>query len=255
MNAGFVSNGALAGIPSGLRAPLIDEFNKLVRHFREGRWEPAELNGGKLCEIVYTILHGHTLGVFASSPAKPRSMLDACRDLEKCTAFPRSVRIQIPRMLIALYEIRNNRNVGHVGADVDPSHMDASVVLAMAQWTMAELVRVFHSVSTDEATAIVHGLIERTTPLLWNVGNVTRVLNNSLSAKEKTLALLHSSFEWRSIRWLFDSIEYSSITQFRMKVIMPAHRGRLIEFDQTQGLVTISPLGVRYVEENIPLYR
>ena len=35
----------------------------------------------------------------------------------------------------------NNRNVGHVGGDVDPNHMDATGVLAQCNWVMGELVR------------------------------------------------------------------------------------------------------------------
>lgn len=68
--------------------------------------------------------------------------------------MPRSFQILIPRLLPALYEIRNNRNVGHVGGDVDPNFMDSTAVLGTANWIMAELVRVFHSVSTPEAQAI-----------------------------------------------------------------------------------------------------
>ena len=48
----------LAGIPDGLRTELVEELNKIARHFREGRWEPAELDGGRLCEIVYSIVKG-----------------------------------------------------------------------------------------------------------------------------------------------------------------------------------------------------
>ena len=43
------------------------EFNKILRNFRERRWEPAELDGGKLCEIVYSILRGHVDGSFPAS--------------------------------------------------------------------------------------------------------------------------------------------------------------------------------------------
>ena len=43
-------------------------------------------------------------------------------------------------MIVALYEIRNDRGVGHTGGDVDPNHMDASMVLAGAKWLVAELV-------------------------------------------------------------------------------------------------------------------
>src|SRR5438876_337250 len=83
--------------------------NKLARHYRESRWEPAELNGGKLSEIVYTILKGHVDGAFPATPSKPRNMVDACGALASANSFPRAIRIQIPRIIVALYEIRNNR--------------------------------------------------------------------------------------------------------------------------------------------------
>jgi hypothetical protein len=42
----------LGGLPEVLRRELIDELNKIERHYREGRWEPAELDGGRLAEVV-----------------------------------------------------------------------------------------------------------------------------------------------------------------------------------------------------------
>src|SRR5438067_3562544 len=170
---------AFSGIPDGLRKPLLDAFNEIMRNFRERRWEPSELNGGKLCEVVYTILRGHVDGKMPAKPAKPPNMLMACQALEKvdATKFPRAVRIQIPRMLVALYEIRNNRGVGHVGGDVDPNYQDAVAVFQMASWVMAELVRIFHQVSLDEAQETVNGLVERKHPVVWQHGDIRRVLD------------------------------------------------------------------------------
>ena len=167
----------LGRLPDGLRKELLDAFNEIVRNFRERRWEPSELNGGKLCEVVYTILKNHTDGKYPAKAAKPKNMVLACQKLETDAAgAPRSIRIQIPRMLISLYEIRNNRNVGHVGGDVDPNHMDAVCVLQMAKWIMAELVRVLHDVSTEAATAMVEGLTDRESPLIWEVNGNRRVI-------------------------------------------------------------------------------
>src|ERR1700676_153607 len=102
---------ALVALPSGLRDSLIDCFSEIGRNFAERRWEPAELNGGKFCEIVYTILDGVLNGTYASVPAKPAKMNDACRALEQRPAIAsrvgdRSLRILIPRLLPVLYEIR-----------------------------------------------------------------------------------------------------------------------------------------------------
>src|SRR6266404_7962974 len=105
------SDKAFAGLPEALRKELLDAYQKIMRNFRERRWEPSELNGGKLCEVVYSILRGHVDGKMPARATKPKNMLLACQDLEKAdaTKVSRAVRIQIPRMLIALYEVRNSR--------------------------------------------------------------------------------------------------------------------------------------------------
>lgn len=241
----------LAGIPESLRQPLLGAFNSIIRNYRERRWEPAELNGGKLCEVIYSILIGHTTGKFPHKPIKPKNMVDACKALENVDSnkFSRSVRIQIPRMIIALYEIRNNRGVGHVGGDVEPNHMDALQVLEMSKWLMAELVRIFHGVKAEEAQVVIEGIIDRTHYTIWEVGGKKRDLNSKHSMKESTLILLYSNNKSLSLADLFKWIEHSNMSSYKKDVLKPLHKSRFIEFDESSGLIQISPLGIRYVEE------
>src|ERR1700733_9936074 len=110
--ATLVPANVFAALPPRLRDELLDAFQNIVEHYAEGRWEPSELNGGKLCEVVYSIVRGIADGELPSSASKPSNMVDSCRKLEAVTTAKRSVRIQIPRLLMALYEVRNNRNVG-----------------------------------------------------------------------------------------------------------------------------------------------
>src|SRR5438876_6301495 len=102
----------LSAIPTGLREPLFSEFNSLIQNYLESRWRPSELSAGLFCEIVFTILTGYAAGRFPPKPSKPRDFVAACRALENNTKVPRSFRILIPRILPALYEVRNNRGVG-----------------------------------------------------------------------------------------------------------------------------------------------
>src|SRR5439155_23977972 len=143
-------------------------------------------------------------------------MLDSAKKLEQADSgkFPRSVRVQIPRVLIALYEIRNNRGVGHVGGDVDPNLMDATVVVAMSKWIVAELIRVFHTVSTEEAQHMVEAAVERSLPIVWKVGDVLRVLKTKIAAKEKALILLYHSRTWVQEESLCRYVEYSNASMF-----------------------------------------
>jgi hypothetical protein len=169
--------------------------------------------------------------------------------MEQATTLPRSLRVQIPRMIVALYEVRNNRSVGHVGGDVDPNHMDAVCVLQMSKWIMAEFLRVLHHLPVDEATEIVDALVELETPLIWKVNDKTRVLDTRLTMKDKSLVLLHATAGRLGDRELIDFIEHSNASAFRRDVLRPAHKAKLIEYDESTGIVTISPLGIEYVEK------
>jgi hypothetical protein len=246
----------LSGIPAGLRDPLLGSFATIVRNYREGRWEPSELNGGKLCEVVYTILKGHVDGRIPNKPSKPRNMVDAAKALEQAndTIFPRAVRIQIPRVLVALYEIRNNRGVGHVGGDVDPNRMDARMVLEMSKWMMADLVRVFHNLDTTTASSVVETLVDRTVPIVWEVdAGLRRVLDPSLSMRDQSLLLLYATPTPVKDRDLFNWVECSNFGWFKDNVLKPAHKERLVDYNRATGLVHLSPTGIAEVEGRLPL--
>lgn len=243
---------ALGLLPSTLRDELLVTFNSIVSNFRERRWEPSELNGGKLCEVVYSILKGYVDGSFPEKSSKPRNMIVACQQLENSnTRFPRSVRIQIPRMLVALYEVRNNRGVGHVGGEVNPNHMDATIVLYFAKWILSELVRIFHNINTEEATSIMEALTDRETPLIWLIDDRRKVLNSKYTMKEKVLLLLHSDVNKLSDTELVSWTEHTNISAFRRDVLRPLHKKLLIDYNESTRMVTLSPLGSQYVEQQI----
>jgi hypothetical protein len=246
----------LASLPAGLRDPLIEEYRAIASNYAEYRWGPSELTGGRFSEIVYTILEGEVSGTFSAAPSKPANMRDACLNLEKKrnTGKPgdRSIRVLIPRTLLTLYEVRNNRNVGHVGGDVDPNMMDATVVFALASWVLAELIRIYHSTTTAEAQEVVDALAERKLPLVWSPGGeLKRVLDTSLGAADQTLLILHQSVGWVKEQDLFNSVEYSNSSVYRSKVIAKLHKDRMIEYDKVGKRARISPKGSGYVEEEI----
>src|ERR1700740_1248332 len=188
----IAASAALSAIPSGLRDPLLKEYRTIVQNFLEQRWLPSELHGGRFNATVYTILDGQAKNSFAAAPAKPPNFVQACRVLENnaLAHVPHSFQILIPRMLPALYDVRNNRNVGHVGGDVDPNHMDAVAILSVSNWIMGELVRVYHKLTTAQAQQLVGALVEVRLPAVWTgEDGVKRVLETSLKLHEKILLL------------------------------------------------------------------
>jgi hypothetical protein len=239
---------ALSAIPSGLRTPLIVEYQSIVQNFLEHRWLPSELSGGRFSEIVYTILDGQAKGTYASAPAKPNNFKNACASLENNCGAPRSFQILIPRLLPALYEIRNNRSVGHVGGDVDPNHMDSAAVLGVCNWVMCELVRVYHNLPTTDAQRVVDSIAEMRVPVIWTDGNVKRVLQPALKLPQQLLLLIATSVPDVSAHELMEWTEYKNKQHF-MKTVRALHKKRWIEFTESTERTKILPPGTREVEK------
>ena len=250
---GLAPEDAFSVLPSTLRDDLLSAFNDIVKNYREHKWEPSELNGGKMCEAVYTIVKGWLDGGnYPARANKPSRFPQACLALENQYQQVRnshSARILIPRMMVGLYDIRNNRGVGHTSADVDPNHMDATVVLYTAKWLVAELVRLLHTLSVDEATAIVDNLVEREVAWVWTHGDKKRVLRKGLTWKQQTLVLLLTEAGDVAEADLFRWLEHPGLPSFRKDVLKQLHKARLIEYDTTKRTVRLLPPGVTAAEE------
>lgn len=186
---------------------------------------------------------------YASAPSKPANFPLACQQLEKNALphVPRSFQILIPRILPALYEIRNNRSVGHVGGDVNPNRMDSVAVLSMCNWIMGELVRVYHCLNVDDAQRVVDALVEARIPLVWSDGSKKRVLKPSLSLPEQLLLLTATALAGVQVGELLKWSEAPNKAYF-MKVLREQHKKRLIDFDESTGRVRILPPGSKAVE-------
>lgn len=240
---------AFSALPPTLTADLLDAFNEVLTNFANRRWEPSELNGGKLCEAAFTIVSGYLDGGnYPSRAKKPRNIVLACQTLETTHATaPRSPRIQLPRMIVALYEIRNNRGVGHAGGDVNPNEMDATAVLYMSKWIVSELVRILHGLTTDEATDVVEGLIEREQALIWKSQDTRRVLPTGLTQKSQVLLLL-ASVASASEADLASWLEHKRLPDLRRAVLRPMHKSRLLEYDEKAKTLHLLPPGIDAAE-------
>jgi len=244
----------LSAVPGGLREPLLAEYNSIVSHYLERKWQPSELSGGLFSEIAYTILDGYGKGSYSAKPSKPRNFVAACQTLEQHANSPRSFRVLIPRVLVAIYEVRNNRNVGHVGGDVDPNEMDASLVLNGSTWVMAELIRVLHQMSVKDAQQIVDAIIERKTPLVWESGNIKRILDPKLKFPQQILILLAVTKGGVKFADLQNWLEQDNTTYLK-KIIGALHKDRFVEWNQSDNIIQLLPPGAIAVEKLIQMHK
>jgi len=125
--------------------------------------------------------------------------------------------------------------------------MDSAAVLAMCNWIMCELVRVYHNLPTTDAQKVVDSLAEMRIPVIWSDGSVKRVLQPRLKLPQQLLLLIATSVPDVSAQELLDWTEYTNKQHF-MRTVRTLHKKRWIEFTETTERAKILPPGTKEVE-------
>lgn len=245
---------ALAGIPTLFRSKLIAAYRDLKSAYVEGKHDTCGLRAGRFAEVLLRFLQNHLTHNFTPFGQKIQNYTDECHKLERLaqTAGPESLRLLIPRALNFLYSLRNKRGIGHVGGDVDANAIDAATCVRVADWCLAELMRVVHTLSLEEAQELLDAISAKQIPYVWAVMGRRRVLQRDLDYQSQTLLLLYSVAENAvPVEDLFEWVEHPRLANFRSDVLNRLHDARLIEYDKENQMGILSPKGIERVENEI----
>lgn len=179
-------------LDSKLVAELLDAHEEVKRNFYLGGFRLSAVEGGRFCEAAFRLLEEITTGSFTplGKTLDSDRLIDRLRGLPTAS-YPDSVRLHIPRGLRLVYDVRNKRDAAHLADGIDPNLQDATLVVAVVDWVLAEFIRRYHSVKPDEAHRLVDDIVARVAPIIQDFGGALRVLNPSLSASDHCLILLY----------------------------------------------------------------
>jgi len=191
--------GALAtirgGLVAGLDPTLVDEllaaYEEAKRNYYLGGLRLSAVEGGRFCEAAFRLLQQQAWAKW--DPIGKQLDTDRLiRELANLAdgSRPDSVRLHIPRSLRVLYDIRNRRDTAHLGDGIDPNLQDATLVIGVLDWVLAEFVRLQHNVPADEAQALVEDLVTRQAPIIQDFEGFLKVLRQ-LNASPHCLVLLY----------------------------------------------------------------
>lgn len=189
-----IQRGLESKLPKRLVEELLESYEEVKINFYIGKYRPNEVEGGRFSEAVFRILEFVTKnGVFIPLGRKIINFEQECENLRKLRqgSHPDSIRLYIPRSIRVIYDIRNNRDAAHLGDEIDPNIQDASIVVAICDWVMAELIRLYHNVSPDEAYRIITEIVSKKVPALQEIENKMKTLNPSFNAEERILIVLY----------------------------------------------------------------
>jgi hypothetical protein len=234
-----------AGLPQDVVDALLAEYSESKRRYYVGDHVPVAIHGGRFCEAAVRLIQ--YLGKGYSVPLDEQLQLEpALRQIENDTSIDDSLRLHVPRALRLIYGVRNSRNAGHLRGGLDTSGQDATLVVGVLEWVLAEIVRATHNVSRAVAQALVDGIVTKQVPvigefngkpvLLAKAGNVDHVLALLYWANRKSVSLS----ELR--RWLS-----GSAARNLRRTLVAAESKHFVFVDGDE--VFLTPVGKRHIEQ------
>ncbi|HVS69287.1 MAG TPA: hypothetical protein VHE56_12095 [Mycobacteriales bacterium] len=185
VRGGFIA----AGIPDLLVNELLDAFAEAKRRFHSNDLRPQAVEGGRFSEAVFRVLQWATTGAFTPVGKTLPTVDKLLETLRNSATGNDSVRLHIPRTLRLIYDVRNKRDAAHLADGIDPNFQDATLVIRNMDWVLAELVRLYHNVSANQAQQIINDLVAKDVPVIQEVDGFPRVLRE-LKASDYVLVLL-----------------------------------------------------------------
>jgi hypothetical protein len=172
---------------------LFDCYQLAYDMYYRNDYRPSSLECGRFAEVALRMLQEKTTGTYTPLGHSLPNFVNEVRNLEQLpkASFHMSIRIQIPRTLQVIYDIRNKRDIGHIGGDVDANFSDSTLSLTACSWVLTEFLRLYYTADISEAQQLVNSIVKLKVPLIQDFNGFLKILNPKLKLPLKILTLLY----------------------------------------------------------------
>lgn len=237
-------------IDSELMQDLVAYYQTMKTSFIQRDWEKASLNGGKYVETITRILQHLTSGDDSFESGDLRVDLE----LRRIMSLPSrdhhdSLRLRIPRVALAVYDVRNNRNIAHSHREIDPNYMDSFFVGAACDWILVELLRLYLTDDVAETQQMIRRILERQLPFAQQIEGDIVVLDPDLTYKEQLLVTLYMKHPKRVTNQELRDWTKPRYGNYVPKYLSILEQERMVHRNGQGNVLTLR--GLRHVEEQI----
>lgn len=236
--------------PADVLEAMLVEYLHIKQQFFLRKFRPTELNAARFCEYVLRILQFLDTGACTplGTSIQTQTIINS---IGHNTSLPNTIRIFIPRLIRVILDVRNQRDVAHVGGEVSPNLSDSLLVVHATDWILTELVRHFHNCSVQEAQQIVNAINEVKIPIVAEIDGFIRVQDVKLDAKQKVLVILyHKNPDKVEDVDLAKWVRYGNVSRFKSDILKKLDDDALIHYHNKYCILLDK--GVLFVEKYIP---
>lgn len=119
--------------PAEIVSHLVKSFYDVEQNYRLEKWKTSELDAGHFVEAVRRLIEQELQGSYTPFSQSLSSFSPAVLSRYESSNGLEEYRILIPRVIYAVYCIRNKRGVGHISS-ISPNKLDATFILHSSKW-------------------------------------------------------------------------------------------------------------------------
>lgn len=225
----------------------VRHLGRMAEDFQQREWDDANAKAGKFVEAVLKALWREAGEVVPKGKKfKAGIILD---QIESKVALPDSLRLTIPRACRFVYEVASNRGARHDADEIEANEMDATAVIAMCSWILAEMISYSQKgLDLDKAKAVADSVMKRKYPFIEEIdGRVYVDIANS--AREAAVLILWHKYPKR----IWEEDLYDLLLRHKYKKANASQAIKRIQkiVDNDGGNLRIRALGIREAEELI----
>jgi hypothetical protein len=179
-------------VDPSLASSIVDSYVEMQQRFFAGDWQPAELDGGRLCEAVSRALYQLDSGTVTHSEL-PGTLCDWLEDFNKKRphALAEGDRRHFCKAIKLVYKFRSDRGPVHISTEYTANEMDSILMLHACKWMFAEFLRIAWNQDRKITAETIADIIQLEHPLIHEVDGTPLILDHNVSAPEEVLLLLN----------------------------------------------------------------
>lgn len=237
-------------IDPALAQGLLESYVQMQQRFLAGDWKPAELDGGRLCEVVSRSLYQLDSGTVTHSQL-PGELCEKIEDTDnkRPHALANTDRHHLCKAIGLVYKFRSARGPVHVSPTYTANYMDSMLVLHVAKWIFAEFLRLAWNADREVIAETISNIVQLQHALIHELDGKPLVLEQGITAREEILLLLgHASANRLSRVELREAAHQKPVTlNAAITKMLVAKEIRTAD----DGALALTPNGQRALTQNI----
>lgn len=225
---------------------ILNSYLEIEKGYTLSNWKTTGLDAGHFVEAVRRYLELKLFGKYTPIGKSLPAFSDKEMNRLLQATGEEALRIHIPRVLLAVYGMRNKRGIGHLSI-VSANKQDSLFILHACKWVLSEIVRLGSNLDMSQTSAVVDRISSRQISAIWFDGESEIILADGLTLREQVILFLVHKTE-AAIENLSDATG-SQITYLR-KIAKTLAKEKLIVF-KDNNLLKITPKGHQFFEDTI----